>query len=281
MTERKQLGALYFCGLSVPAILIFPSLHPAKVVAASFFAMLLWHCKPKKQFGMALMAIICLAVIVNWAKQAYPTAQHTTAMSLILLAASAYCARNGIRPLLRTAAISFFFVVTIYIVIIAFGIGNIGTIRPLPKLTLQSEDWYLLWLLLPLCGIDENPASKGWHFAWLAIAVLPSILCRLNPIGEVDFPFYTLTKSISILGIMERFEPILSAALTTGIFLLMGIFSHICTERIKGGELIAIAASFLPQGILIALSAALITIYWGAIPILAQGIAKYKKLEKS
>lgn len=300
-SEGRQLGALVFCGLSVPAIMLFPSLHPAVVVVTTVIAGWLWQTPGQKNssalaaWGMAAVSVLCLGMVVNWAQEAYPSATHQWAMGLILLAVATYAARKGIKPLLRTAAICFFFLVVIYAVVILFGLGDISIVRKTGWRGFGAEDLNLVWLLLPLAvhWMDGGKPARPWRWAWAAICILPCLVCWLslsaNVAGNEVFPFYTLTKSISLLGVMERFEVILSAALTTGIFCLMGIFSHICGSILekqfpRAGEnvyclvfAVSALAALVNTAWLRLLIAILAPIFWGIVPIITQLVGLGKK----
>ncbi len=295
------MGALIFCALSIPAILRFPSLHPAVVTVAVAVAFWLWQVPGRRNaalsWGAALVAVLCLGLVVRWAQQSYPSAQKPWALGVILLAVATYAAREGVRPLLRAGAICFFFLVGIYAVILVFGLGNISQIRPAVWKGVDVKDLNLVWLLLPLAvhWMDTERPSRGWRWAWAAICLLPCLVCWLCLSPEVaereTFAFYTLTKSISVLGVMERFEVVLSAAMTAGIFCLMGVFGHICgkvLERVIPGKnaylavfALGVMASCLAEDWLMVLIAILAPIFWLLGPLAAYFVKTQKKTEKS
>lgn len=300
-TEGRQLGALVFCGLSVPAIMLFPSLHPGVVAVATLLACWLWQTPGQKNntavavWGMAVVSVLCMGAVVQWAQNAYPSASHPWVLGLILLAVAAYAVRDGLEPLLRTAAICFFFLIVIDTVILAFGLGNIASVRATGWRGLGGNAVNLVWLLLPLAvhWMDAPKPTAPWRWTWGAICILPCLVCWLSLSGNLatsqSFPFYTLTKSISVLGVMERFEVVLSAALTAGIFCLMGIFCHICGSVLEGqfprakkyAYYIVFAlgtlASLVGAGWLRLLIAALAPIFWGIVPIVIQIVGLRKK----
>ena len=303
--QGRQLGAFLFCALSVPAMMLLPSLHPALVVAATMAACWLWQMPGQKNnaaivaWGMALTAVLCLGAVVRWAQSAYPSAKNAWTLGLILLAMAAYASRGGLQPLLRTGAICFFFLVALDATVLAFGLGNITTVRLAVWHKPDSSVLHFVWLLLPLAAYQlGTPQPSGrWRAAWAAICIVPCLVCWLSLSGAVvsgsEFPFYTLTKSISVIGVMERFEVLLSAALTAGIFCLMGIFTHICGDTLekrvpKAGKsayaltfALGAAASLLPKAWLQAAVAGLAAIFWGIVPIATQSGGSRKKDEKN
>lgn len=313
-TARRQQGALFFSALSVPSILLLPSLHPAAVVGFAVPAMLLWRVAPDGaglrarrgigtaalEAGALALSVCCLGVSVRLGAMAYPSASDPRSFGVLLLALAAYTVRNGLQPLLRAAAICFFFHVAIDAAVIAFGIEGISVVYPADCAGAMENYLCLPWMLLPLAAfwmdapVRGGKALRGWHWAWAAVLIVPSLVCWLNlspaVAAEDPFPFYTLAKSISVFGVMERFEVLLSASLTTGIFCLMGIFAHICGNILKRwlpklrhravGTVIFFAgalAGAVNMALLRSAVALLAPIFWGVVPLAAQRIGALKK----
>lgn len=309
----RQQGALFFCALSVPAVMLFPSVHPAAVIGFAVLAAALWRAVPADgvsdwhggrglaaaEWGTVLLCVVWLAAAVRLTAAAYPSASNRWSMGLILLAAAGYAVRNGIKPLLRASAICFYFNVVICAAVAAFGLKGIGAVYPADRAGRLENNLSLAWMLLPLAAFwlpKETGGGKrgGWRWAWAVLAVAPCLICWLNLspaiASEDSFPFYTLAKSISVFGVMERFEVLLSAALTTGIFCLMGILWHICGNILQrrvprlGAParsivifLFVAAASLLNSLCLHGAIALLSPIFWGFVPLVTQWIVAVKK----
>ena len=111
--------------------------------------------------------------------------------------------------------------------------------------------------------------------------------------SEERLAFYTLTKTISILPVMERFEPVLSAALFLGMFCMAALLADSCAQtasraagkRKKKWEVWAVCAAALalskpvramPEAVWSAGAVA----FWGLAPILAQVVVGIKKVKK-
>ena len=99
-----------------------------------------------------------------------------------------------------------------------------------------------------------------------------------------------MAKSVSVFGVMERLEPVVSAALTAGGFCLLSVLclANAKTARALGwkkrtgiGNFLLgcagyLAGAVLPEGVQ-ALAAA---ICWGMVPMLTLWVASVKKLQK-
>lgn len=124
--------------------------------------------------------------------------------------------------------------------------------------------------------------------AFLTAACLSPELARQEPL-----PFLTLTKSLSVLSVMQRFELLLSVAQLLGLFALLAMLvcaaeNMMDTVRQRkhtgsaGGVfcLLAFGGSFLAYRLPIWVWAVGAAIFWGAVPILTQVIVNIKKTEK-
>ena len=126
-----------------------------------------------------------------------------------------------------------------------------------------------------------------------AMAVVTAGCLSPEVVREERLAFYTLTKTISILPVMERFEPVLSAALFLGMFCMAALLADSCAQtasraagrRKKKWEAWAVCAAALalskpvramPEAVWSAGAVA----FWGLAPILAQVVVGIKKVKK-
>ena len=124
--------------------------------------------------------------------------------------------------------------------------------------------------------------------AFLTAACLSPELARQEPL-----PFLTLTKSLSVLSVMQRFELLLSVAQLLGLFALLTMLAcaadrmaDAVVQRTRTGStggvfcLLAFGGSFLAYRLPIWCWAVGAAIFWGVVPILTQVIVNIKKSEK-
>ena len=158
--------------------------------------------------------------------------------------------------------------------------------------------------LSPACVLfASQPESErcggGWGCAALA-ALAPAILalitagCLSPELARVSkLPLYTLTKSLSVLSVMERFEPLLSVSLMLGLFLLLTAI--ICAAGdlmpLIGGAkqadhgtaafcLLAFAGSLGADRVPVVCWAIGAATFWGILPVLTLVIVDIKKIKK-
>ena len=158
--------------------------------------------------------------------------------------------------------------------------------------------------LSPACVLfaaqpERGSRRAGWGCAALA-ALAPAVLALitagcLSPelAGASELPIYTLTKSLSVLSVMERFEPLLSVSLMLGLFLLLqGI---VCaagnlTQLIGGAKqadhgtaafcLLAFVGSLGADRVPVVCWAIGAATFWGIFPVLTLVIVGIKKIKK-
>ena len=124
--------------------------------------------------------------------------------------------------------------------------------------------------------------------AFLTAACLSPELARQEPL-----PFLTLTKSLSVMSVMQRFELLLSVAQLLGLFTLLTMLACAAGEmaaavrgkRIGENEsgmfcLLAFGGSFFAYAVPMWVWAVGAAVFWGLVPILTQVIVNIKKSEK-
>lgn len=314
-SEAKQLGALSFCAMSVPAVLLFPPsgwLCAGLAGAVSTGLVWLFQRKPcnetaftRASQGLPGKALVTASFLWNClamgaASRAlcgiFPTAQPTPLIGLILLLLAAYAAQNG--RLLPVAAICFFFLLGLYGLLFGFALPDLRVQWLAPTL---APDWAALSaVLLPMNALwlsGEKPARLWpWLAGGTALAVLASIITAgsLSPqiTRELSFPFYEAAKSVSVLGVIQRLEPLLSAGLCAGGFCLLGLLCQVNGKMSKAlrpqkkshagavNFLLGTGGYYLSgllPGWVFAIGSA---IFWGFLPFLLQYLGFEKNFKK-
>ena len=137
--------------------------------------------------------------------------------------------------------------------------------------------------------------TGGWLAAGVGLCAAAALCAAgtLSPrvAGEEAFAVYTMAKSVSVFGVMERLEPVVSAALTAGGFCLLSV---LCLANAKTARAIGwkrrtgignfllgctgyLAGTVLPEGV----QAVAAAICWGIVPLLALWVASVKNLQKN
>ncbi len=312
----RQLGALGFCAFTLPAVLLLPSAGwlwagGASLVSAALLGLLLYFGKNRplplaqaaaaKPLGKALLLlalgwnVLALGAVTRTLCAIFPTAEKTPLIGLLLLLLAAYAAQK--KRSLPVGAICFFFLLGLYGLLFGFSLPDLQKEYLNP---VQNPKWTVLTsALAPMGLIYLLRGEKGKPILWLLGGVIFALLAALITAGSLspqvasrlEFPFYEAAKSITLLGSIQRLEPLVSAGLCAGGFCLLSLLCAV------NGELLGV---FLPRGEKLSgpvnfflgagcfwLSGLLsgeffalgTTIFWGLLPFLLQLLVTQKNIK--
>ena len=314
----RQLCALAFCAFTVPAVGLLPragwlwaSIAAACCAAVLAVCVLLTRKKggsaaalaAQSGLGKALLAplllwnFLALGMTARYLCGAYPDAGGFPLTGALLLLLAAYAANKGVSAVARVSAICFFFLIALYALVLGFAAPQL---RPQWLAPQTKPAWTILPAVFsPACVLfltghcTERGKPAGWLLGGVALAFLAALVAAgcLSPevAGAEPFAVYTVTKGLSLFGAMERFEALVSAALTAGGFTLLGLLCLTNAELVRTlwprAEKCSGVANFLlgfagifASGVLNAgISAAASAIFWGILPIGILSLAKRKK----
>ena len=206
--------------------------------------------------------------------------EDSTSMPLVMLALAALSAVNTAQNAGRVCCCVAWIAAIIYAIVMAVGIKNIQMVR-LTEIGYHNEMVivaYLLpavWLLLP-----ADRSNVLCMYGMMLFAVVISLLCfgTLSAGGVVDaqIPFYQYSKSLTLLGIAERFEAAASVALTLGLFCTLSLLLSAAERMTKHGAVIAASVAAVNVRIN-AINVAIMAVFaWIILPL----IIAVKKVEK-
>ena len=254
--------------------------------------------------GLELLWLLAAASgTASAVRTAFETDPGPAAPAVLLLLAALACGKGS----RRAAAVGG---------ILSLVLAILYSIIVLTSLRHLQPDWCKPWgsaadaglsacvCLSPACILfaaqpERGSRRAGWGCAALAAIALAALALItagcLSPelAGTSRLPLYTLTKSLSVLSVMERFEPLLSVSLMLGLFLLLtGI---VCaagnlTALIGGAKqadhgtaafcLLAFAGSLGADRVPAVLWAGGAATFWGILPVLTLVIVDIKKIKK-
>ncbi len=310
----RQLCALSFCAFTLPAVVLLPRAGwlwaTLAAIAVALLLYILLRLRRRCCADMATLAAqtapgkaaLILTLLWNYAAlglgarlicSLYP--QGSEVLGLLLLLLAAYAAGCGSAVPLRVGAVCFFFVLGFFAILLGFSLPQMQVRNLAPQ---TRAPWLLLpVILLPTCALyGETGAGKvgGWLVCGVVLASLVALVTAgtLSPqvAGREFFPFYTASKSVSILGAMERLEPMVSAVLTLGGFCMLALLcrtNHRIASALLPARTDAVAGlNFVLGGTMLWLSGALSsaffavgnTIFWGIIPMWILVVGARKKV---
>lgn len=255
--------------------------------------------------GKILAGLILLWTVIamSWcaclADAAFPKVNGFPGLGWVLLALAAYGSCRGAAACARCSGVLCLFLLFLYGIVAVFSLpdvklaylapqGNWQNIVPAAGLFLLSAGvWY---------APTGERKEKSWQFAFIppvAAAALTAITAgvlspELAAVRQV--PIYDLAQSVNVLGVIERIDPMLSAAMTVGLFALLS--SLCCSCRLLGEKIkkkipwAAVCAAAAGAGMFLTKSVSVRTltqgnvVFYGAVPLLAVCLKKSQKKMK-
>ena len=258
----RQTGAWGFCAVSVPAVLTCAGLGWGWVllgcaIAAGYYyltqelasgAVYLPELTVRafgKPVGRALLglggvfALLAAAQTAARAGIAFPDGTAKLAgAALILLGTLA--GEKGAKQAAKCCGVLFLVLAGLYTVLLLAAAKNLE-LRWLTPWGGARQTLEVIPALLILTCLRFLPGrTQRMKGGWLGLLLLcPAALAAvtagcLSPrlTQQLTFPFYTVSQSLSVLGVMERLEPVVSAALLMGFFALESLLLAAGREQI-------------------------------------------------
>ena len=161
---------------------------------------------------------------------AFPMVDGFPGLGWVLLALTAWGCRKGPRACAGCSGILCLLLLVLYGMIAIFAMPDVKKEYLMP-----TSDWeqalIALGLLLLPAGVWCVPVREQKRTGWAVLLFLPlgaaalaaAAAGVLSPelAAERMVPVYDLAQSVSVFGVVERIEPLVSAAMTMGIFCLL------------------------------------------------------------
>ena len=235
---------------------------------------------------LALWAALMCGYIAALSAAAFPRLEGWPALGLALLGLTYAAAQHGSDACARVGALLMVFLLAFYLLIAGFGLTELRTFTLPP---LQHSPWLPLAVLtLPLCA-SQLPAGKGKTSGWVWLLLAAALAGLLGLTAAAAGNLYEAVMSVSLFGVMERFESLLSAAMAAGSFCLCLLCARggLCAAKLVSPHKKWLAARLFwfaavaGLGIGPRLDPRLILtlnlLFWGCLPLLALLVGKRKK----
>lgn len=238
---QYQLAAWLFVAVSAPLVQLVGKSGWLPALAAGAVCLgLCWlvtalparKITQQKWFCILQLLIITLvtAEFGRWSVDSWPTGTDFPVVPLTLLALAVFSALHGASGASRVPSVLFWFLAILYGIVLAAGSENVKVEWLTPSWELPEEGLLLTLLLPAVAVLLPREKGKAMHFVFPVILLLltAAALWTVGTISpevaaEVSWPFYESSKSLSLLGVAERFESLVSVAMTLGYFSLYSL----------------------------------------------------------
>ena len=229
--ESKQLGAWLFSGMSAPLALFAGGMAWQTVALATAICLTVcylvvqadvfpakWLCATELTW-----LVVALAAFGHWISGSWPSGSVYPAVPLTLLLLGAISAGMGTEAAGRTGSVIFWLLALVYSVVVAAGLGNIE-VKELAAYDSGLDLRLVSVLLLPCLAVWLKRNGRSMPLGSLAGIGLWSVLVSAMVTGglslqvamNVEMPLYQWLEGLNVLGVLQRFESLVSAALTMG-----------------------------------------------------------------
>ncbi len=272
----KQRAALAFCALTVPSVMILARTNWLLATAAAIASAIVCCFAPKRDFSRIILLwnFIALGAATDLLCTSFEGGNELLGLLLLLLAAYA----SSQRVMLRAGAVAAFSLIILYSMLLGFSLPSLDGIRPK-----GNGQWYLVAAAFtPMLFADEGVPK--WSLGGFVVLTLFASLVTTQ-----SETFLKAMESVSILGVMQRLEPLASVAMTIGGFCLLGAICDVNRRLLAEAEKYSAPLNFLLGGAGIWISRLLgapilaigTAIFWGLLPFLPQSLEIQKKFRKN
>lgn len=197
--------------------------------------------------------------------------EESVSMPLALLALAALSVGKSSQSAGRVCCCVAWVAAILYALVLVVGVKNIQWSR------LEATGYYdgllivvyllpAVWLMLPA----ERSRSR-WLMGMAVFGLLISILCfgtlSARGVADAPLPIYQYSKSLTVLGIAERFEAVASVALTLGLYCTLSLLLSAAENMIKHGAVIAAVIAAINVQINTKITVILAIFAWIILPI--------------
>ena len=195
-----------------------------------------------KVVGKALLIIsmICFELLLVWAAvlagKAFPASETSPLLGWILLGLAAWGSIKGAEACAACSGVLSLFLLALYGVVAVFSVPDVNAeylqIRGDGKEILQCIGYLMPAAIVWYLPGKKDVHNRKWDIAALllvgagVLSLITSGVLSPELVREVTVPLYVVAQSVSLFGVVERIEPLLSAAMTMGIFAMLSVIAN-------------------------------------------------------
>ncbi len=201
-----------------------------------------WRCGKVLAVVEYLFLTLCVGMVLRRVDDCWLGAEGSWVIPAVVLVLAACAAERGVNTGLRSGATLFWFIAIAFLVLVVFSLPDVEASDLYPG-RWNSHGTDIGVLLIPGVAL-LLPRRRGknpwpWALAIVAGAGLISVLTAgalsFGVAAETKGAFFQMVRGIEILGVAERFEALVAAAMTLGWFCLLSLLLSAAGEM--GGRL--------------------------------------------
>lgn len=256
--QARALWAWAVAGFTAPAAQVLGSISWPLVLGIGLLVGIVWVVASKvtaegwhgPKIVYAMEYVVLILTLTLWASlssKCWTTNTAGQTIPVVLLILSACAAEGGIRAGSRCGRTLFWALTAMFLLLGAFSMPNVEYrwLKPNDNIDVGTTLWVFLLPLVTLL-LPREDGAKLWPWPTVlvgtgfAVALLSPGVLSPQVSSVTDGAFFAMVRGISILGVAERFEAVVAAAMTLGWFcclsLLLVAAGHMAGQIHPGWE---------------------------------------------
>lgn len=169
-----------------------------------------------------LWMLLVVSEFLHWTMLSWPNHGNYYVVPLTIVALAALALRKGRSNAATVAAIVFWVIAFMLGAVLISGVREIRWENWKPQWKMQTAN-YIVVLLVPAMVMGRTTQKGKWKMPLLGLVTcaVTSGVMSVGYIARSNAPFYEMSRTISLLGVGNRFESLAATGLTMGYFVLV------------------------------------------------------------
>ena len=169
-----------------------------------------------------LWMLLVISEFMHWAQYSWPADGTEAAVPLVLLLLAAYTVTKGTMTASRAGSAMRWPLAALFGAVLLSGIKEVELSNLRPQWQMQTASM-ITAMLVPAMGMRYGTwKGKGRSFLYaVTVSVISTGVLSAQYVSGAKAPFYELGRSVSFLGVGQRFESLVSAGMTLGYYVLL------------------------------------------------------------
>lgn len=244
--SEKQFSAWLAATLAAPLAQTASACSwPVALVVGGICLLVCWAvakyvAEPDRWLKLLQCLWICLIIseLLHWSTYCWPTHQSYWAVPLTLFVLGIWTVAGGQEKAARVGCVLFWPLMLLLGAVFLSGIPEVKVENLKPDWQMPDAHLITVMLFPVLCQPGERKEKGGLLTGLMLFALITSVVTTgvLSPAvsSHMKAPVYELSRSLSLLGIAERFESLIAAAMTLGYFSALTFLLSIPKSLQKG-----------------------------------------------
>lgn len=181
-----------------------------------------------------LWMLLVISEFMHWSEYCWPGDGTERTVPVILLALAAYSVTKGIETAARTGRVIRWPILFLFGAVLLSGLKEVKLANLRPRWEMHTAS-LITAMLIPVMGIGYGTwkGKRNTLVYALSVSAICTGVLSLSYIQRIKAPFYELGRSVTLLGVGQRFESLVASGMTLGYYVL---FSYLIGITAKAWE---------------------------------------------